>query len=806
MFLSIQGATRRGLAILASVSLVISVPAVAHAGIGDNGGIPNPSLAMVSFTTNGSPVSDAPTVDGSADATMTYHLASNTTKVYFTINSPSDANSTFTVPFFQGSGISVSYDTISQSPVGDSTGCSSTVAQGNGPCGGTLDGSGKATFTVNVSGVSSSSSVKFQLNGATAKASKFAVLAFNGTATGPAPTGTPTPTDSASPTATASVPAAVNVKLAATDASAMMTIGNQWWRENANSNSYVRYVPKGSTLSLHYIVTNSTGSPVTGATVVLGKTAVGASTFSGATSAVTDANGVVAFGMTEAGNTTENARSDYMVWSDATVAQVETDFLPTVTGASSYIGRDRVWSHVVPADAVVPTPDPSATSSATPTPTPTPTATTPTAGWTLRLTTDGAVDQGNQPWFMYYAAGVGYNVKHVTVGTSQALTYHVTNGGTAAASQAVTLVFGKQYSQANANVTVNGTTSAGEGNKTVTGTTDANGDVTFTLVSNDSSVGASKLYTQVAAYVTDAAKDVVDITDVLYDPVGGATATPTPTQTMGSGWVLNPNISWLTATSNGSAVTQSNTSTAYTFASDSTRINFSLHYPAGAGQTFQVVPFDKASVNISVATLGGPQGDSTSCDPDVAGGGAGCMGKFDASGNATFAFNVSGVSSASSFRAQINGGNAGVSAFTTISFNGTSATATPTPTPTETATPTPTPTPTDTATPTPTPTVSAPLVRSAAKVVGAAKVGQRMSINRGVWTGAKTYSYKWYICKAAGGAKSSAPAGCVVIPRATAMSMKLAASAKGKYIRVQVKGTNTMGSAYSYSATSAKVK
>jgi hypothetical protein len=357
-------------------------------------------------------------------------------------------------------------------------------------------------------------------------------------------------------------------------------------------------------------------------------------------------------------------------------------------------------------------------------------------------------------------------------------------------------VFGKQYSQSTANVTVGSTTSAGEGNRTVTGTTDANGDVTFTLVSNDSSVGGSKLFTQVTAYVTDAAKDVVDITDVIYDPVGGPS--PTPTQTMGTGWVANPNISWMTATSNGSTVSQSSSSSLYVFASNTTRINFTLNSPTGAGQTFQVVPFDKAGVNVSVATIGPSEGNSTSCDPDVANGGAGCMGKFDGSGNATFAFTVSGVSTASLFKVQINGVTGSVSTAAVITFNGTVVTATPTPTPT--------PTPTATATPTPTPTVSAPLVRTAAKIVGIAKVGKTVTASRGVWTGATSYTYKWFACSASGAARTSAPSGCTAVARSTSSAMKLSATLKGKYLRVQVKGTNRAGSAYSYSATSIKIK
>ena len=391
-----------------------------------------------------------------------------------------------------------------------------------------LDSTGTAKFHVAVSGTVAGASFQYGLVGPSwnsASSGGEGTITYAGGAT---PTATSSATASATPTPTATL--AVNVKLTAVDAAKMFTIGNEWWRENPDSNSYVKYVPAGSSLTLHYVVTDSAGSPIAGAGVTLATTAIAGGAFSGTLSGTTNASGAVTFTVTNtnADLSTESARSDYSVWSDSTSTPqtVEMDFLPTVDSATSYIGRDRVWTHIVPSAAVIPSP------SATATPTPTPTSTT---NWIVRQTTftdanstnrsdDAALWVGNG----WYHTGLGYRETHVTVGASKTITYHVTDGSTSASGRTVTLVFGKQYSGSTANVTVGGVTSTGD-SKTVTGVTDSSGNVSFTVVSNDSSVGASKLYTQVAAYVTDPALDTVDITDVVYDAASSPSASPTPT-------------------------------------------------------------------------------------------------------------------------------------------------------------------------------------------------------------------------------------------------------------------------------------
>ena len=107
--------------------------------------------------------------------------------------------------------------------------------------------------------------------------------------------------------------------------------------------------------------------------------------------------------------------------------------------------------------------------------------------------------------------------------------------------------------------------------------------------------------------------------------------------------------------------------------------------------------------------------------------------------------------------------------------------------------------------PSPTPTASKPKLNKAASITGTAKVGQKLTASKGSWSGATSWSYKWYACSATGTAKTAVPAGCVAISGATASTYKLATKQKGKFIRVFVTGTNTSGKTYSASATKGKV-
>ena len=103
-------------------------------------------------------------------------------------------------------------------------------------------------------------------------------------------------------------------------------------------------------------------------------------------------------------------------------------------------------------------------------------------------------DKGAQGWFQYYSAGVKYYTALAEVGTAVTLKWHVTNtSGAAFANQAVNLIVGKSYAGSTASFSTtysghesfNTTGSGGSDARTISGTTDANGDVSWTLTNTD---------------------------------------------------------------------------------------------------------------------------------------------------------------------------------------------------------------------------------------------------------------------------------------------------------------------------------
>jgi len=143
----------------------------------------------------------------------------------------------------------------------------------------------------------------------------------------------------------------------------------------------------------------------------------------------------------------------------------------------------------------------------------------------------------------WYRVGVNARTKQVPVGSTQALTYLVTNAAdnTPLANTTVTLVLGKQYSGSNAKVNVGAVESVGETNKTVTGVTNSEGKVTFSLVNNDVAADAAnnpgtnlgadftgkKLFTQVTAWVTSQTQDSIDMVDFVFFKPADAPVTKT---------------------------------------------------------------------------------------------------------------------------------------------------------------------------------------------------------------------------------------------------------------------------------------
>jgi hypothetical protein len=96
---------------------------------------------------------------------------------------------------------------------------------------------------------------------------------------------------------------------------------------------------------------------------------------------------------------------------------------------------------------------------------------------------------------------------------------------------------------------------------------------------------------------------------------------------------------------------------------------------------------------------------------------------------------------------------------------------------------------------------------SAPTISGTASVNGTLYGNRGSWSGypAPTYTYQWLRCSAAGTASDSLPSGCATITGATSTTYKVVGLDYGKYLRLKVVGTNSLGADTKYSAATAKI-
>ena len=96
---------------------------------------------------------------------------------------------------------------------------------------------------------------------------------------------------------------------------------------------------------------------------------------------------------------------------------------------------------------------------------------------------------------------------------------------------------------------------------------------------------------------------------------------------------------------------------------------------------------------------------------------------------------------------------------------------------------------------------------SAPTTSGTTTVNSTLTGSKGSWAGypVPTYTYQWYRCTATGAAADALPSGCTAISGATGSTYKLSTLDYGKYLRLKVVGTNTLGADTKYSATSAKI-
>jgi len=207
-------------------------------------------------------------------------------------------------------------------------------------------------------------------------------------------------------------------------------------------------------------------------------------------------------------------------------------------------------TNYVPAKTISSTVKIGLTSTVTPPTPPTPpTPTTPTTyvgPWTIRQTvfndTNSLNDVNNAiAWVAnnWYHSGLRFQVAQVEAKSTTKMTYLVTDSlGRPTPNKQVNLSVGKRDGGSNARVQI-GTQSTTGTDKTpadqllLTGTTDANGLVSWSVTGLDTTARGG-LYVQLAAWITDLGVDTIDITNLEYSiPAGGVVTTPTGTPVQG---------------------------------------------------------------------------------------------------------------------------------------------------------------------------------------------------------------------------------------------------------------------------------
>ena len=307
-------------------------------------------------------------------------------------------------------------------------------------------------------------------------------------------------------------------------------IGNGWAR--GGTTFHDKLLPVGSTQRLTFVASDSaTGSPLANTTVtlVLGKAfadskaklKVGSVVAGGAgtecwcgnhqatVTGVTNAQGLVSFDVQNLDVAADAA--DYPGANLAVAASGKYLFSQIAAWVTS-VTEDSVdvinLVYFKPAEAVV-----------------VPQVTTRVTG----IDDTNAAVGSTEGWAQYYAAGLRFFERGVTVGTNTTVSYTVTANGAPYANQTVHLLLGKAYSGSNAKVSVNGVAYTGQ-EKSIDLVTDANGVVTFTVVNTNVTADADPfqannvlhpaqgkhLFVQLALVGEKGNQDVLDILDLNY--------------------------------------------------------------------------------------------------------------------------------------------------------------------------------------------------------------------------------------------------------------------------------------------------
>ena len=298
-------------------------------------------------------------------------------------------------------------------------------------------------------------------------------------------------------------------------------VSQNWYRGGLRT--YTKQVPVGSTQQLTFVVSNAAdGAPLANTTVKfvinkdysgsIAKVSSGAASSTGAqviVTGVTNASGQVTFSIA---NTDVAADAADNPGTNLSGNYAGKKLLSQVTAWVTDQGTDSIdlvdLIYFKPADAVV-----------------VPQITTRVTG----INDANAAVGSTEGWAHYYAAGLRFFERGVTVGTNATVSYTVTANGEPYANKTVHLLLGKAYSGSNAQVSVNGVAYTGQ-EKSIDLVTDANGVVTFTVVNTNVTAdadpfqannllhpaGGKHLFVQLALVGEKGNQDVLDILDLNY--------------------------------------------------------------------------------------------------------------------------------------------------------------------------------------------------------------------------------------------------------------------------------------------------
>ena len=315
-------------------------------------------------------------------------------------------------------------------------------------------------------------------------------------------------------------------------AEVLYSVTNPWYRGGVRV--LTKQVPVASTQHLTFVVSNSAdGTPLANTTVTFvfakaysgssAKVNVGSNSTTAAektVTGVTAADGTVSFDLVNTDVAADAANNPGAALNTApTGKDLRTQISAWVTSQTQDTVDVVDIVYYKPADVA-----------------PTPTVVSRVNG----IDTTNAAVGSTDGWAQYYAGGLRYFERGVTVGTTTHLSYTVTADGAPYANKTVHLLLGKTYSGSSANVTVNGVNFPGAGDqKTIDLTTDANGVVSFDVANSNFTAqadpyqatnvlhnGGKHLFVQLALVGEKGNQDVLDILDLVYY---AAQSAPAPT-------------------------------------------------------------------------------------------------------------------------------------------------------------------------------------------------------------------------------------------------------------------------------------